>query len=178
MNKQEKIKVVSELHEDLQQNEASFIINFRGLTVQQLQTLRKQLRQNDGSLKIAKARLMKRAAEGIEGIDPFKNYFKDQVGLVFAKQNFPALAKTLHDFAKQNQAFSIVAGFLESRVFDKNAVTQIAQLPPKEVLAAQLCGVLKAPVNNMVGILNMLTLRLIFVLKKAAENQENQAQQS
>lgn len=169
MNKQDKGQTIDFLAHNFQANEASFLINFKGLTVHQMQTLRRQVRKGGGMVKVAKARLMKRAVEGIDGAQDFKPFLRDQVGIVFASKNFPVIAKTLHDFSKQNESMQVVAAFLEQRVFDKQAFAVIAQLPPKEVLVAQLCGVLKAPTRNLVGVLHMVLVRLLFVLKQAAE---------
>lgn len=169
MNKQEKAQVVDLLHEGFNHNQAAFLVNFKGLSVKQMQSLRKSLRQEGGSLKIAKARLMRRAIDGIEGIEGLKDFLKDQVGLIFVEHNSAAVAKALHEFAKQNEALKVVAGFLDRHVLDRNSVVRIAQLPPRPELLAQLCGTLNAPISNFVGILNALVVRPLIVLKQIAE---------
>lgn len=169
MNKQEKAQVISFLQEGFQKNQASFLVNFKGLSVKEMQSLRKVLRQGGGSFKVAKARLMKRATEGIEGIDSLKGMFKDQVGLVFARQDTPGIAKALYDFSKEHEALQLVAGYFENQVFDKNSVVRIAQLPSKEVLLGQLCGGLNAPISNFVGVLNGLLVKLVLVMKSIEE---------
>jgi large subunit ribosomal protein L10 len=96
------------------------------------------------------------------------------VGLVFASKNFPEIAKVLHSFSKKNESLQFVAGFLEKKVFDKQSVIRIAQLPNKEVLIAQLCGVLQGPARNFASLFHVMIVRLLFVLKQIAENEKAQ----
>ena len=100
MNRQEKAQVVDVLQNDFSQNHGAFIVNFKGLTVDKMQVLRKNLRQQSGVLKVAKARLMSRAVDAVPGAADLKSLLKDQVGLVFAQKEAPAVAKMLYQFAQ------------------------------------------------------------------------------
>ena len=101
MNRQQKEAVIKAFKAELTESNAAFLVKYRGLNVSQLQSLRTDLRQAGGRLKVTKARLMKIAAAEIDGIDGFKEDFKDQVGLVFAKEEVPSVAKKLVDFSKE-----------------------------------------------------------------------------
>lgn len=172
MKRQEKAQVVDFLHTSMEQNQASFLINFKGLTVKQMQLLRKEVRTTGGLLKIAKARLIKRAVVGIDGADNLNSYLKDQIGIVFASQEFPNVAKALYGFSKNNESFQLVAALLEKKVFDKSAVMRIAQLPTKDVLISQLCAVLQGPSRNFASFFHVMIARMLFVLKQVAEKKE------
>jgi len=172
MNRQQKTSVIEELQKDFTQSEASFLVNYKGLTVDQMQSLRSKLREKGGSFKVAKARLMKRAVDGVSGVQELAPHFKEQVALVFAPAETPAVAKVLRDVAKSNEHLEMLMGFVESQVLDKTAVERIASLPSKEVLLAQLCGSLNAPVGSLSRILNMLIIRLLFVLKQVGEKKQ------
>ena len=172
MNRQEKASLVEALRKDFTQSEASFLVNYKGLTVDQMQSLRSKLREKGGSVKVAKARLMKRAVDGVSGVQDLAPHFKDQIALVFASEESPAVAKVLHDFSKLNESLELLMGYFESRVLDKNTVERIASLPSKEVLLAQLCGSLNAPLGNFSRTLNLLIIRLLFVLKQVGEKKQ------
>ena len=73
----------------LSASQAAFLVGYKGLSVAQIQTLRNDLREVGGNLKVTKARLMKIAAQNIQGIESFRDNFKDQVGLVFAQEEVP-----------------------------------------------------------------------------------------
>ena len=169
MKKHEKVKVVNLLHDGFKAAEASFLVNFKGLTVKQMQLLRRELRQAGASLKVSKARLMKRAVSDIEGGQQFSAYLKDQVAVVFAQQDFPSVAKSLHGFSKKHEAMQLVAGLLESKLVDKHAILRIAQLPNKEILIAQLCGLLNAPAGKAASLLHQMIARLLYVLKAISD---------
>jgi large subunit ribosomal protein L10 len=173
MNKQQKEVIVSALRDNFSHSAALYLIGFRGATVEQLYNLRKVLRKNNGSLKVAKVRLVKRAIEGIPGIDELLPLLKDQVALVFAEQESPAVAKVIYDFVNGNEKVTVVAGFFASKVLSPDSVKRIACLPPREVLLAQVCGTIKAPIAKCVTIFNMMPMQLLMVLKQIEEKKKN-----
>jgi large subunit ribosomal protein L10 len=157
MNRQEKAHVIESLKSNFSQSKASFLVNYKGLTVAELQELRKKLRANQGSFKVAKARLTKRAIADMHNVQTLIPYCKDQVGLVFAEKEMTVIAKTLADFAKEHKALAIVAGCCaEQGLLDANTIQFIATLPPREILLAQLCGMLKAPVASLAYVINLI----------------------
>jgi len=158
MNREQKAIIIDSIKKDFAQSEASFIVGYKGLTVKQLQALRKELRSKNGTFRVAKGRLIKIAVNGLDGISELTPYFKEQIGVVFADQQAPAVAKVLYDFSKKNDAFKLVAGFFDARVLPTKDIERIATLPSREVLLAQVCYVL-----------NMQMVRLLWTLQKVAE---------
>jgi large subunit ribosomal protein L10 len=153
MNRQQKELVINQLSKQFQESQAAFVVQYKGLTVAQLQKLRKDLYQKGSNLHVAKARLMKRAVDPVEDAQQLVPYFKEQVGLVFARQEPPAIAKLLHNFSKENNALKLVAGIFDSKMYDASSLARIATLPPREVLLAQLCGLLKHPMTSLAVVL-------------------------
>lgn len=172
MNREQKSLVIESLKNDFAQSKASFVVGYKGLTVTQMQKLRKELRTQNSKLQVAKGRLMKRAIDGFDGADQFSSYLNDQIGLVFVTNEPTSVAKILRDFAKNNDALRLVAGYYDARVLTSDAVERFASLPSKEVLLAQLCGTLKAPISGFVHVLNMQVLRFLFTLKQIAEKKQ------
>ncbi len=169
MNRQQKEAVVKNISGQLKESNASFLIDYKGLSVAQLQSLRSNLRQFDGVIKITKARLMKIAAQEIEGIDGFRGNFKEQVGLVFVKGEVPAVAKELVEFSKKNEQLDIVSGFFESKTMTREQIGYLASLPSREVLLGQLVGTLQAPVAKFARLLNQMIVRLVYSLDQVAK---------
>lgn len=172
MNRQEKAIVVEGLKKGLLSSKATFLVGYKGLNVEQVQKLRSDLRSKGGLLKVAKTRLMKRAVDGEAGVQDLAPLFKDQIGLVFAQEQFSEVAKILSDFSKENKSLNLVAGYLDTQVVGKEKIAQIASLPPKEVLLAQLCGTLNAPISGLARALNMIVLKLMFALKQIEEKKK------
>ncbi len=175
MNRQQKEHVIEALKQNFETSQASFLVGYKGLDVAQVLKLRKQLRDQGASLKVAKVTLMKRVAHDIPSIEKLIPFFKDQIALVFAQQESPAIAKILHDFAQENKQLSILAGCMDSMILSGDTVKILASLPSKEVLLAQVCGTLKSPITGLVHILNMLILRLVLVLKQIEEKKASNA---
>lgn len=172
MNRQQKEILVTDLKRLMSDAQAMFLVHYKGLNVPLLQELRKTVRKEGGSLKVAKATLMSRAAEEIDGTEQFSSLFKDQVCLVFANKDVSSIAKQVVSFAKNNDSLRIIAGFSEAQYLSKADVEFFASLPPKEILIGQLLGTMQAPIANFVRILHLLIARLVYVLKQIEEKQQ------
>jgi large subunit ribosomal protein L10 len=172
MKRQQKAALVDSLRENITDSQAAFVVGFKGLTVNQIQALRTKLRSKGGSFKVAKARLMKRAIEGLGGADDLRPYLKNQIGLVFAKNNSPEVAKALDAFAKENEGLLIVVGLMDSRVLVAQDVRRIATLPSREVLLAQLCVTLQAPTTKLASTLSVLITKLPWTLQAVADKKQ------
>jgi large subunit ribosomal protein L10 len=160
MNRQEKAGLIELLKQDFNQSNALFCINYQGLSVNQLQTLRTDLRKQNGKFKIAKVRIVKRAFSDLPLTDALLSQLKNQLGVVFSAGEPNAVAKVLYDFSRKNEALQIVVGHFENQVLDKNGIKFLATLPSREVLLARVCGTLMAPITC-----------LAVVLKKASEKE-------
>ena len=171
MNRQEKSSAIEILKNEFQSNEAAFIVGMQGMTVAQVESLRKGVRTQGGKFQVAKNSLLRIAIKDIPSAQQLSPYFKDQVAVIFVSKEASSIAKLICDATEENEHLKIVAGCYESRVFDQDMVKFLGSLPPKEVLVAQLCGLLKAPMAQHVGLLNQIIARLLYVLKQASEKQ-------
>ncbi|MBM3894125.1 50S ribosomal protein L10 [Candidatus Dependentiae bacterium] len=160
MNRNQKGVTIESLRESVKQSEGAILVNYQGMTVEKLQKLRTQLRQEGAVMKVAKARLMVRAIDGLADSEGFKSFLKNQVGLVFAKSNTPGVAKKLVDFAKDEQGFAVVSGLFEHKVWDKAGVEALAAIPSREVLLTQLANVLQAPIAGLARVLDKTAQKL------------------
>lgn len=172
MNRQQKEAVVAEFKDMLNSSDAAFLVQYKGLNVQDMISLRRALRETGGKLKVTKARLMKIAAEGIEGIDPFKEQFKEQIGLVFAEGDVSAVAKQVVTFAKDHKALQVVSGFYESKVLSRDEVEFFASLPSRDVLLSQLARALQGPIAGFARVLNAPIEGLARALNQVAKKKE------
>jgi|ERR1700733_152085 len=159
MNREEKSQEISALKQEFSESPASILVSYKGLSVNQLQKLRRGVRQNGGNFKVAKTRLMRIAAEDIESAQPLLPYFKDQVGIVFCEEKAPVILKFLSAFSKENELFKLVVGSLDSKLVEAPVLVQLANLPSREVLLARLCGVLKAPISRLAFVLQQVSAK-------------------
>jgi large subunit ribosomal protein L10 len=169
MNREQKSEIINDFKQMFEGSNATFLVKYQGLSVNGMQTLRRSLRSVNSELKVTKTTLMKIAAQDIAGSEDFRNTFKEQVGLVFAKGDVSSTAKQLKQFADANEALKVLTGFFESRVLTKQEIEFLATLPSKEILLAQMLGTMQAPIASFTRLLNLLIVRLLYVLKQVEE---------
>jgi large subunit ribosomal protein L10 len=156
MNRQQKQQFVDGLSQKFAKAQAAFIVKCQGLTVNQMQTLRFSLQTNGANLQVSKNRLSKLALKNMPGAEELHDYLKGQLAVVFADDNVTGVAKSLTTFAKTNEKLEIIAGCFESQIFTAKQVRALGNIPSREVLLAQLCGILNAPITKLVSVLDQV----------------------
>jgi len=145
------------------------LTEYRGLTVQQLSDLRKQLRAVSAEYKVVKNRLARLAVASSE-LKGLSGHLKGPTGLIISKQDPVAVAKALHAFARTNQALAIKAGFVEGQVLPPAELKALADLPSKDALRSQLVGALQGAMAQLVGLLTAPQRELVYVLQQRGKN--------
>jgi len=153
MNRQQKQAVIADFKVKINGAKSVFIVDYKGLTVSQLQDFRKQLRSAGSTFKITKARLIKIAAQNYVDSDDFAKDLKGQIGLVFTDGEVSPVAGKIVDFAKDNETFKIISGVHESKILTKDEIVFFASLPTKDVLFARLAGALISPMAKLAYVL-------------------------
>jgi large subunit ribosomal protein L10 len=146
MNRKEKEIAVQQLHQNFNDSSGAFLVKYKGLSVADMQSLRKQLRDCGARVRVAKDRLVKLAVKETPA-EELNSFLTDQLAVIFADDS-SAAAKVVYDFSKDS-TLHIVAGVVEKSLFDKEKIERLAALPSRDVLLSQLCGVLKATISNL-----------------------------
>jgi len=135
----EKVAVVEEVREHLDNSGAAILTEYRGLKVGDLATLRRQLRTAGAEYKIFKNTLVRRATAGTErtALDPF---LEGPTAIAFVRDDIGAVAKVLREFSKAHPELVVKGGLLGTKVVDAQGASALADLPTREVLLAQLAG--------------------------------------
>ena len=155
MPRPDKVQAVEEIRERFDSAQATFLAEYRGLTVTQQQKLRRELRAAGGEFKVVKMSLARRAADAL-GID-LGDELSGPTGLAFADSDAVTVAKVLRDFAKDNDALVVKSGVLGVNVLTPESVIKLAALESREILLAKIAGAAKAPLVNMAGMLQSFT---------------------
>jgi large subunit ribosomal protein L10 len=166
MNRQEKQSIIDAVKKDFQGSQAAFVVGTKGMDVASVHKLRTELYAKKGSMRVVKNTLLKRATSDMAGLSDLDSLFSDQIAVVFATEEAPAIAKVLFEMAKEGKILTIRGGALDARLISSAQVESLALLPSREVLLARLCGTLKAPITNYVILLNELLGRFVRVLKQ------------
>lgn len=130
---------------------AVLVTEYRGLSVADMQTLRRGLREASAEYRIVKCTLAKIAARDA-GVAEIDELLVGPVGLVFVADDVAAAAKSLTTFAKENEAFVIKGGVLQGQALSTADVKAIADLPSRDVLLSQIAGLLQAPAQNVANL--------------------------
>lgn len=152
LSKERKEELVAQYSTLLQESKGVVFAEYRGLTNQQLNKLRRSVRDANGAFHVAKLTLLKRAMEEAGYTIP-DDLNSVPIGVGFALEDMPSLAKALKEFAKGNDLMTIRGGQMGGATMSMAQIEAIADLPPLDVLRAQLIGMLDAPAANLVGVL-------------------------
>lgn len=165
MPTQAKVQEVESLRARLTGVKTAVLTEYRGLTVQQLSDLRKQLRTVAAEYKVLKNRLARRALQGspLDGLGP---HLTGPTGLVISKQDPVALAKALQAFVKTNVLLQIKLGYVEGQLLAPAEIRALADLPSREALRAKLVGAIQGPLAQLVGLLTAPQRELVYVLQQ------------
>ena len=171
--KEEKVEIVQELKQKLQNSRSVFLADFTGLNVEEITKLRRSLKEKEAEFKIAKNSLTRLAAQetGQEGI---LQYLKGPLSLTFSYGDPSWTAKILADFHKRLEKPKVKAFFIDHQFFPAEKLTQWANLPPQEVVVAELLGVLNSPLSNLVGVLNGIIRNFLGTLESLVEKKSTE----
>jgi large subunit ribosomal protein L7/L12 len=165
---QEKITEVADLRERLDGVKTVVLAEYRGLTVQQLSDLRKQLRAVAAHYTVVKNRLARLAIASTD-LEPLGPHLTGPTGLVVSKDDPVAVAKTLALFMRANQALLIKAGYVDGQVLPPEGLRALAELPSRDALRAQILGLLQGPLGQLVGLLTAPQRELVYILDQRGQ---------
>ena len=152
MARPDKAAAVAELVESFQESSAAVLTEYRGLTVKQLQDLRRALGENT-NYAVVKNTLTQIAAKdaGVDGLD---DLLLGPTAIAFVNGDVVEAAKGLRDFAKANPALVIKGGYFEGRPLEASEIAKLADLESREVLLGKLAGAMLASLSQAVYLLN------------------------
>ena len=163
--KEQKAEQVEVLTEKLKRAKVAVLTDYRGLKVSQIQELRGKLRGADVEYRVVKNTLARRASEAA-GFPALKEELKGPVAIAFGYDDLSIASKLINEFVRATRLkVDIVGGLVEGRVFSPEQVKQLADLPSREALIAQLMGTLQSPVAQLVGIMQTPLQQLLGTLE-------------
>ena len=168
MNRDQKAAVVDEIADQIQNAEAIFAVDYRGITVAQVADLRARLRECDSRFRVVKNSLSERAADKA-GMDSLKPMLVGPTALTMVNGDAAVAAKALADAARTLQLLDFKGGLLNGTVLSADDVRSIARLPSRDVLTAQLVGTIAAPLSGLVRTLNALIAGVAIQLQAIAD---------
>ncbi len=162
--KEQKAEQVEVLAEKLKRAKVALLTDYRGLTVPQIQDLRGKLRTADVEFRVVKNTLARRAADAA-GVAALQKELEGPVAIAFGYDDLSLPSRLINEWVRATRLkLDVKGGLVEGRVFSPDQVKQLADLPSRETLIAQLMGTLQSPVGQLVGIMQTPLQQLLGVL--------------
>lgn len=166
-----KVERVAALKEELKNYPSFVFANYRGLNVQQLSGLRKNLKEKGARFHVVKNRFVKRAFREL-GFEDFDQFLIDPTALAYFDADLSEITKILMDSAKES-TLEIKGGYAHERVLSPEDIERISELPSREALIAQVLGTLNAPVSGLVFVLQGLLTKFVRTLKEIESRKQS-----
>ena len=160
-----KAATVADLTARLKASSTAVLADYRGMTVGQMRDLRSKLRGDGIEMIVVKNTLARRAADAA-GYKALESELKGPIAIAFGYEDLSLPPRLINEFVRTTRLkLEVVGGLVEGRVFNRDQVKQLADLPSREVLLAQLLGTLQSPVGQLVGIMQTPLQQLMGVLE-------------
>ena len=171
----EKATIVEDLSAKLNKSPFLIVTEYTGMNVLQFSELRSRLAGAGAQCRVVKNTFLRKAAAEV-GFPDLADNLAGQTAIVTGESDVCAAAKILKGFAAEFQRPSVKVGVLDKAIISKDQIKALADLPPKEVLQAQLLGVLKSPLQKLVTLLNEPGASLARLLKARVEKESAPAE--
>ena len=170
----QKVAQAEQLRQWLSASKGVIFTDYRGLNVSQITQLRKQLRQNQAEYRVVKNTLFKIAAQGLVS-DNLDDILQGPTAAAFIHGDEAATAKAISDAIRELRVLTIKGAVLGGRLYSADAVQQLAKLPPREVLIAQVVGGMQAPITGLVGTLQGILRDFVYTVQAIADKKSAQS---
>ncbi len=174
LNRQQKQEQVEVLRAKVAKASSLVVVDYRGMTVDDANSLRSKLRQAGGKqieYRVTKNTLLKIATRGTAH-EPIAKHLEGPTAVAIAYEEPAAMAKVLVAYAKENAKFKIKGGVVDGEAVDPAAIGVIAQLPSKLELRGMLAGTLQSPLRNLAGTMQSLLGHLRNALEQRQQKLE------
>lgn len=173
MKNRSKADTVEALRKAIDAQKGAVVAEFTGLTVAEMTSLRKKLREVGAEFKVVKNTMIRLAAKDSDfgKLDP---YFTGPTALAVTHGDPVALAKAMKDFVAGSQKIRLKAGFLDGKVLGVKDVESLAEVPPREVLLSRFAGGMISPITRLVQALSGPQRKLVYALHSIHGKQSEQ----
>lgn len=171
MPRPEKVQVVEEIKARLESTPVVFFTEYRGLSVSEQQSLRRNLRETDTEYKVIKISLARRAVDEL-GLDQLAGLLSGPTALAFTAGDPVPAAKALRDFGRDHLQLLIKGAWLRGQLLAPEKVEELADLEPREVILAKIAGAMGAPMSNLAGLMAAFTRNAATLISQLLEKRE------
>ena len=173
LTRETKQEIINNINEKFKSNPSIFVLEYKGLTVKELEHIRKDLRNVSSEIKIVKNTLLKKASEDTEA-QLLNDLFVGSTAIAFCTDDSSAAAKVFVKSTKVYEQFAIKGGLLEGKVVDVSEIEQLSKLPSRIELIAKFAGLLNSPISGFLYSLQSMQSKLLFALNALKEKKDKE----
>ncbi len=166
--RQEKEAMLKKLVDDLGGAKGVVFAQYRGLTVKEIDKIRKSLRKENVMYQVVKVTLLKKAFEQL-GVDASKFAYDGPIAVAISNDDETTPARLIKAMNKEHENLKLEGGILDKNIIEKQMVIRLAELPSKQQLLGQLLSVLVGPARGLVTVLSGNMRQLVYALNAIAE---------
>jgi len=170
-----KVKAIGAVKDNFSVSHDFIFTDYRGLTVEQITNLRKQLRGKDAHYKVVKNNFARLAFEQLSAPEGVAGYLKGPTAIAIAPRDANEVAKMLLDFAKETPALQIKGGLVGKDIYTAKQVEAFSKLPSRLELISMLMSVMNGPARNLAAALNDIPSRLVRTIKAIGDKKAESA---
>ncbi len=163
--KQDKIEAIKE---KVSKAKVAIVTEYRGLSVEEISNLRRQLQKENGDYMVTKNTLAKLAVKGTE-FEVLDQVFKGPIAIAFGYEDQAAPAKVLAKFIKEKKKGEIIAAALDGQLFNAEEAKALANIPSREELYAKMLGCINSPATGIAGAVNAVMSSLVRAVDAVAK---------
>ncbi len=163
MDRKTKELVVADLHDKIKDVKLAILMDYSGLNVEKITSLRNELRKSATELRVTKNTLLGIASKGTD-FSILEEYFKGPLAITLSYGDEIEPTKALVNFAKGNEALEIKAGMLDGKFLSREEIGVLAALPSRDILVGRLLSILVATQASLVNVLNGVPRSFVQVL--------------
>src|SRR4051794_10613642 len=171
MNREQKAAAIAEIVAQINESDAIFAVDFRGISVPQAADVRTRLRDADASFRVVKNTLTERAADEA-GAEALKPLLEGPTALTFVRGDAATAAKAIATFNRETQLLTFKGGLLDGDALDAEQILAISRLPSRDVLYGQLVGMVASPITGLARGLNALLSGVAIALNEVLGKKE------
>lgn len=171
MNRTEKTNFVSDFNALLSKTNFVLITQYKGLSVEEISLLRKQIKEKNASFRVTKNSLAKRAIKNTN-FEILDQFFVGPTAVAYSEDPV-STAKVVFDFSKENENLKIIAGVMDKKELNVDEIKKLASLPSMEIIRTKILGLISSPLSNTLTILNEPSSKIVRLINSKNNKQTN-----
>ena len=166
--------MISELHDKFVRAKGIIFTNYKGLTVQEMSELRRQLRNACVEYKVVKNTLAKKASDGTP-VETTKDFITGPVGIALSYEEPVSLAKRVLGFAKKSEKLKIKGAIIEGKTCELADIKALSELPSRETLLSVLIGTMQSPMSTLAAALHATVVQFVYAMEALKRKHETKS---